>query len=161
MSLAMPDERLRQTLEAGAPTFEARLQTARAAADAGFAVTVFLMPIVPHLTDSVAVLDDAVEAERVSAALETGRVQSRARGVAAEFVTSEKGFIVKSPNAGIDESKVQPWLKPGTSASGNVPTVLGPEPILPAQTVVLSLGAYSVRISSQGLRPFAVEEGTP
>ena len=57
------------------------------------------------------------EAERVSAALETGRVQSRARGVAAEFVTSEKGFIVKSPNAGIDESKVQPWLKPGTSAS--------------------------------------------
>ncbi len=101
------------------------------------------------------------EAERVSAALETGRVQSRARGVAAEFVTSEKGFIVKSPNAGIDESKVQPWLKPGTSASGNVPTVLGPEPILPAQTVVLSLGAYSVRISSQGLRPFAVEEGTP
>ena len=34
MSLAMPDERLRQTLEAGAPTFEARLQTVRAAADA-------------------------------------------------------------------------------------------------------------------------------
>lgn len=60
MSIAMPDERLRQTLEAGAPTFEARLQTARAAADAGFAVTVFLMPIVPHLTDSVAVLDDAL-----------------------------------------------------------------------------------------------------
>ena len=55
MSIAMPDERLRQTLEAGAPTFEARLQTVRAAADAGFAVTVFLMPIVPHLTDSVAV----------------------------------------------------------------------------------------------------------
>ena len=60
MSIAMPDERLRQTLEAGAPTFEARLQTVRAAADAGFAVTVFLMPIVPHLTDSVAVLDDAL-----------------------------------------------------------------------------------------------------
>ena len=57
MSLAMPDERLRQTLEAGAPTFEARLQTVRAAADAGFAVTVFLMPIVPHLTDAVPMLD--------------------------------------------------------------------------------------------------------
>lgn len=66
MSLAMPDERLRQTLEAGAPTFEARLQTVRAAADAGFAVTVFLMPIVPHLTDAVPVLDDALA--RIAAA---------------------------------------------------------------------------------------------
>ena len=60
MSIAMPDERLRQTLEAGAPTFQARLDTVRAATDAGFAVTVFLMPIVPHLTDSVPVLDDAL-----------------------------------------------------------------------------------------------------
>ena len=66
MSLAMPDERLRQTLEAGAPTFEARLQTVRAAADAGFAVTVFLMPIVPHLTDAVPMLDDALA--RIAAA---------------------------------------------------------------------------------------------
>ena len=99
------------------------------------------------------------EAERVSAALETGRVQSRARGVAAEFAVNEQGFIVKGPNAGIVDSKVQIWRKPGTTATGNVPTVLGPEPILPAQTIVLSLGEYSVRISSQGLRPFAVEEG--
>lgn len=60
MSIAMPDERLRQTLEPGAPTFQARLDTVRAATDAGFAVTVFLMPIVPHLTDSVPVLDDAL-----------------------------------------------------------------------------------------------------
>lgn len=60
MSIAMPDERLRQTLEAGAPTFQARLDTVRAATEAGFAVTVFLMPIVPHLTDSVAVLDDTI-----------------------------------------------------------------------------------------------------
>lgn len=60
MSIAMPDEQLRQTLEAGAPTFQARLDTVRAATDAGFPVTVFLMPIVPHLTDSTAVLDDAL-----------------------------------------------------------------------------------------------------
>ena len=66
MSIAMPDERLRQTLESGAPTFQARLDTVRAAAEAGFAVTVFLMPIVPHLTDSVPVLDDALA--RIAAA---------------------------------------------------------------------------------------------
>ncbi|WP_405374818.1 MULTISPECIES: Rv2578c family radical SAM protein [unclassified Microbacterium] len=60
MSIAVPDEPLRQLLEPGAPSFQARLDTVRAAVDAGFSVTVFLMPIVPHLTDSVAVLDDAI-----------------------------------------------------------------------------------------------------
>lgn len=66
MSIAMPDERLRQTLEPGAPAFQARLETVRAARQAGFAVTVFLMPIVPHLTDAVGVLDDALA--RIAAA---------------------------------------------------------------------------------------------
>lgn len=60
MSIAVPDEQLRHLLEPGAPTFQARLDTVRAATEAGFAVNVFLMPIVPHLTDSVAVLDDAL-----------------------------------------------------------------------------------------------------
>ncbi|GAA1658506.1 Rv2578c family radical SAM protein [Microbacterium flavum] len=66
MSIAMPDEEIRRTLEAGAPTFTARLETVRAAREAGFAVTVFLMPIVPHLTDSVEILDDALA--RIAAA---------------------------------------------------------------------------------------------
>ena len=60
MSIAVADEHLRAAIEPGAPSFQARLDTVRAAADAGFRVTVFLMPIVPHLTDSVAVLDDAL-----------------------------------------------------------------------------------------------------
>lgn len=60
MSIAVLDEPLRQLLEAGAPTFAARLDTVRAATAAGFRVTVFLMPIVPHLTDSVEALDAAL-----------------------------------------------------------------------------------------------------
>lgn len=60
MSIAVPDEGLRHLLEPGAPTFQARLDTVRAATEAGFAVNVFLMPIVPHLTDGVDVLDDAL-----------------------------------------------------------------------------------------------------
>jgi len=60
MSIAIPHEPLRQLLEPGAPSFQARLDTVRAATDAGFSVTVFLMPIVPHLTDGVDVLDDAI-----------------------------------------------------------------------------------------------------
>lgn len=60
LSIAVPDESLRRLLEPGVPSFQARLETVRAATDAGFAVTVFLMPIVPHLTDSAEALDDAL-----------------------------------------------------------------------------------------------------
>ncbi|GAA3918007.1 Rv2578c family radical SAM protein [Microbacterium invictum] len=66
MSIAVPDETLRHLLEPGAPSFSARLETVRAATAAGFSVTVFLMPIVPHLTDSPEALDDALA--RIAAA---------------------------------------------------------------------------------------------
>ena len=68
MSIAVADESLRRLLEPGAPSFAARLDTVRAASDAGFRVTVFLMPIVPHLTDSIEVLDDALSRIRASGA---------------------------------------------------------------------------------------------
>jgi DNA repair photolyase len=60
MSIAVFDDALQHSVEPGTPTTEARLQTVRAAADAGFAVTVFLMPVLPHLTDSIPMLDDAL-----------------------------------------------------------------------------------------------------
>jgi DNA repair photolyase len=66
LSIAMFDEPLQKLIEPGAPSTAARLETVRAAADAGFAVTVFLMPIAPHLTDSIAGIDDALA--RIAAA---------------------------------------------------------------------------------------------
>lgn len=60
MSIAVFDETLQKLIEPGTPTTTARLETVRAATDAGFHVTVFLMPILPHLTDSVPALDDAL-----------------------------------------------------------------------------------------------------
>ena len=66
MSIAVFDEQLQKAIEPGTPTAQARLDTVRAAAEAGFAVTVFLMPILPHLTDSIASLDDALR--RIKAA---------------------------------------------------------------------------------------------
>ncbi|MFV0375356.1 Rv2578c family radical SAM protein [Microbacterium sp.] len=61
VSVAVADERLRATIEPGAPSFSARLDTVRAATHAGFRVTVFLMPVLPHLTDSIPVLDDTAQ----------------------------------------------------------------------------------------------------
>lgn len=60
MSIAVFDDALQKTLEPGTPSAPARLATVRAAADAGFRPTVFLMPVLPHLTDSPAHLEDAV-----------------------------------------------------------------------------------------------------
>jgi DNA repair photolyase len=60
MSIAVFDESLQKLVEPGTPTTAARLDTVRAATEAGFRVTVFLMPILPHLTDSVPALDDAL-----------------------------------------------------------------------------------------------------
>lgn len=60
MSIAVFDEPLQHLIEPGTPTADARLATVRAATEAGFRVTVFLMPILPHLTDSIAAIDDAL-----------------------------------------------------------------------------------------------------
>ncbi|MGO2110467.1 MAG: Rv2578c family radical SAM protein [Pseudoclavibacter sp.] len=61
MSIAMFDDDLQHAVEPGTPTTAARLATVRAATDAGFAVTVFLMPIMPWLTDSTDQLEHAIE----------------------------------------------------------------------------------------------------
>lgn len=68
MSIAVFDDALQRSLEPGTPTAEARLDTVRAATAAGFRVTVFLMPILPHLTDSVAALDHALGRIRAAGA---------------------------------------------------------------------------------------------
>ncbi len=68
MSIAVFDDVLQKSIEPGTPSAAARLDTVRAATAAGFRVTVFLMPILPHLTDSIAVLDDALAQIRAAGA---------------------------------------------------------------------------------------------
>jgi DNA repair photolyase len=60
MSIAVYDEELQATIEPGTPTTAARLATVRAAAELGFRVRVFLMPVLPYLTDSTEQLDEAL-----------------------------------------------------------------------------------------------------
>lgn len=56
MSIAVGDHDLQQSIEPGTPTTRARLETVAAAREAGFACDVFVMPVMPHLTDSTAQL---------------------------------------------------------------------------------------------------------
>lgn len=60
MSIAVYDDELQQAVEPGTPSTKARLQTVTAIREAGFDCTVFLMPILPYLTDTRAHLDHAL-----------------------------------------------------------------------------------------------------
>ncbi len=62
MSIAVFDPQVQEEVEPGTPSPSARLATVRAARDAGLECSVFLMPVLPYLTDSIAHLDRALEA---------------------------------------------------------------------------------------------------
>ena len=68
MSIAVYDDELQQSVEPGTPSTAARLATVTAARDVGLPVTVFLMPILPYLTDTRAHLDAALERVAASGA---------------------------------------------------------------------------------------------
>ncbi|MDM4764190.1 Rv2578c family radical SAM protein [Galbitalea sp. SE-J8] len=60
MSIAVYDDELQQSIEPGTPSTSARLATVTAVRDAGLDCSVFLMPILPYLTDTRAHLDEAL-----------------------------------------------------------------------------------------------------
>ncbi len=66
MSIAVYDDALQQSVEPGTPSTTARLATVTAVRERGLDCQVFLMPILPYLTDSTAQLDHALR--RVSEA---------------------------------------------------------------------------------------------
>lgn len=54
MSIAVGDPELQRSIEPGTPGTRARLDTVAAAREAGFECDVFVMPVLPYLTDSTA-----------------------------------------------------------------------------------------------------------
>src|SRR5690606_17864705 len=60
ISIAVLDEELQEALEPGTPTASARLATVTAAREAELGVAVFMMPVLPFLTDSREQLDAAL-----------------------------------------------------------------------------------------------------
>jgi DNA repair photolyase len=60
MSIAIYDDDLQQAVEPGTPSTKARLATVSAVRERGMDCTVFMMPILPFLTDTRAHLDEAL-----------------------------------------------------------------------------------------------------
>ena len=70
MSIAVYDDDLQQRLEPGTPSTSARLATVAAIRERGLPCSVFLMPILPYLTDTRAHLDDALARVKAAGATE-------------------------------------------------------------------------------------------
>lgn len=111
------------------------------------------------------------DAQRLAALLESARAQARAAGVAVQWVPRRAG---EGPGAddvdfrfvGLPASTPMPtqWLTPGVRAridqrGGTAAVVLlGPEPMIPAQRIVLSLDDRQVALWTDGLRAFDFED---
>lgn len=98
------------------------------------------------------------DAERLAALLESARAQSRASGVPVRWLARPEGFHFD----GLPDSHTLPtrWLDPATSVRGPGSLVLGPEPLIGPQQVILSQSTHpehALRVATDGLRPFAVE----
>lgn len=102
----------------------------------------------------------AREGERLAALLEAARAQSRAAGVPVRWRTTASGFVFDGLPASAAPLPTH-WLDAQTAALGNAPLMLGPDPIIAAQAVVLHRAGTSqplLRVATDGLRPFSVEQ---
>jgi len=98
------------------------------------------------------------EGARLAALLESARAEARASGLAVRWEpqTLSPGFrFVGLPSS---ERLPEHWLNEGVSADivGARSIVLGPEPLIPAQRIVLSLGDRRLTLATDGLGPFEV-----
>ena len=96
------------------------------------------------------------EAQRLGALLEAGRAQARTTGVAVIWRADGQGFV-------IDQVR-RPWLTAGTQVrltrlgqpAGGTQLALGPEPLMAAHELALTLSNRTLWLGTDGLRPFAV-----
>lgn len=102
------------------------------------------------------------EALRLSALLESGRAQSRTSGVPLLWRSTGSGFefIEAAPQARARDAR-RNWLSPGTRVlitqpAGAQTLVLGPEPLIAAQRLVLMQGERRLVLGTDGLSAFAV-----
>ena len=102
------------------------------------------------------------EGARLSALLETARTQSRIVGTEVRWQPlATGGFEFEGLPSLAARELPTAWLDGGTTATivGAPQLRLGPEPLLPAQRVVLHLGEHELAVGTDGLSPFQIVTG--
>ena len=103
------------------------------------------------------------EGARLSALLETARTQSRIVGTDVRWAPLTTGGFefIGLPSIATKQLPSR-WLDADTTATvvGAPQLLLGPEPLLPAQRVVLHLGEREIAVGTDGLSPFQIVEAS-
>lgn len=105
----------------------------------------------------------ARDGERLAALLDSARARSRAAGVPVRWRPTPVGFVFEGLPPGGTPLPTR-WLDSQTVAVGNAPVLLGPDPLIGPQTVMIHRAGSSqplVSIATDGLRPFTVTAITP
>ena len=101
------------------------------------------------------------EGARLAALLESARAEARASGLAVRWEPRSGDAAAQDFRfVGLPPSNDLPrrWLHEGVKADivGARAVVLGPEPLIPAQRIVLSLDDRRLTLATDGLGPFEV-----
>mgnify|MGYP003588274917 CR=1 FL=1 len=97
------------------------------------------------------------DAQRLAALLESARARSRLSGQPVRWLADAQGFHFEGLPA---EALPGNWLAPDTRVVGGRVLVLGPEPVIGPQSVVLGSANTPTTfvVGTDGLRPFAVQQ---
>ena len=132
-----------------------------------------LMVVVAMIAITTAVVSFAIpdpsatrlerEAARLIALLESARTQARAGAMTVLWVPQPNGPEADYQFLGMPPALMPPlkWLEPDVKAevAGAKSIVLGPEPVIGAQSVILRLDDKQIIISTDGLSAFDVLTG--
>lgn len=102
-----------------------------------------------------------VQTLRLAALLEGARAQSRALGVPVRWRATAEGFAWEGLPA---QALPTTWNESGITANSTQPLLLGPEPIIAAQSVrvwLVNQPDKALVLSTDGVRPFALQTEAP
>lgn len=105
------------------------------------------------------------DAQRLAVLLEAARAQSRATGVVVRWQPTPAGFVFEGIAQGVLPTN---WLSQTTRPTRSVTLLLGPESMIGPQFVDLTdasqsgnAQAITLRLATDGLRPFKIEPLSP
>lgn len=134
-----------------------------------------LMVVVAMIAITTAVVSFAIpdssttrlerEAARLIALVESARTQARSGALTVLWVPQSRGDEADFQFIGLPPALMPPlrWLERDVKAEvvGGRSIVLGPEPVIGAQSIVLRLEDKQIVIATDGLGPFEVSTGEP
>lgn len=134
-----------------------------------------LMVVVAMIAITTAVVSFAIpdtsttrlerEAARLIALIESARTQARSGALTVLWVPQSKGDEADFQFLGLPPALMPPvrWMAREVRAEvvGGRSIVLGPEPVIGAQSIILRLEGKQIIIGTDGLAPFEVTTGEP